>query len=142
MCILRHGSGLKVAEDNAAAGRTDIRLFSARGIPALPSAYRINDKSASKCEFVTLTGADGDMYMLDEPLKYSHPRSADVVPVTSVRCSDNGEFFFVLSSEFKRDESGISLVILAQKDDRLFTAEATAAAGGITDAGELKFRKG
>lgn len=140
--VLRHGGELKIAEDNAQAGHTAVRLFSPKGGVALPSMYRISDRSAARCELVMLKGADGDMYMLDEPLKYPHPRSADVVPVISVSCTDSGEFFFMLSPEFRGGEDGISLVILAQREDKSYTAEVTASPKGITDIGALKLGKG
>lgn len=140
--ILRHGGELKVAEDNAEAGRTDIKLFCPNSKPMLPCIYRINNSSAGKCEFVTLKGADGDRYMLDKPLKNAHQRSADVVPLISVSCGADGSFFLLLSKEFKVGKDGISLTILAEKSGAVYTANVNASEKGITDLGNIKLKKG
>ena len=140
--ILRHSGKLKIAEDNAVPGRTDIRLFCENGKPTLPCVYRIIDKSVAKCEFVTLTGAASDSYMLDKPLINAHPRSADLVPMISVSCDEQGEFYFLLSKEFVRGEDGIALTVLAEKSGSVYTAEVKAAVKGITQLGEIKLKKG
>ena len=140
--ILRHSGMLKIAEDNALDGSTDIKLFCANSKPTLPCIYRITDRSAGKCEFVTLTGADGDRYMLDKPLRNAHPRSADVVPMISVSCGTDGKFFFLLSKEFVRGEDGIALTLLAEKSGVVYTADVKAAVKGITELGDIKLKKG
>ena len=140
--ILCHSGMLKVAEDDAAAGRTEIKLFCANSKPVLPCTYRIKDRKADMCEFVTLKGADGDVFMLDKPLKYAHPRSADVVPMISVSCGVGGEFFFLLSKEFQRSEEGIALTILAERSGAVYTADVKASSKGVTELGDLKLKKG
>ncbi|MGN0687853.1 MAG: hypothetical protein ACI4KA_07100 [Oscillospiraceae bacterium] len=139
--ILRHRGALKIAEDNADAGKTEIKLFCPDGKPILPCMYRIEDSASEKCEFVTLKGADGDRYMLDKPLKHAHPRSADIVPMICVGCDADGDFFFLLAPEFKRDD-GISLTILADKSGTVYTAQVKASEKGVTELGEIKLKKG
>lgn len=143
--IQRHSGELKIAEDNAVAGKSAIRLFCLNGTPVLPSVCRIGGKGS---EFVTLKGVDGDMYILEKPLKYTHMRSADVVPLISVSCSadagSEGEFFFLLSEEFRvnAETDSIPLTILAEKKDILYCAEASASKQGLSTLGKIKFRKG
>ena len=142
--LQRRGGEMKIAEDDADKGKTAIRLFSPKSGVSLPSVYLINDKSASKCEFVMIKGADGDMYMLEAPLKYSHPRSADVVPLTSVGCSADGAFYIMLPSDLisgKSDE-GTTITILAEKGDKLFRAEVAVKNKGATELRALEFKKG
>ncbi|MBE6902797.1 MAG: hypothetical protein E7478_10000 [Ruminococcaceae bacterium] len=142
--LQRRGGEMKIAEDDATEGKTAIRLFCSKSGASLPSVYLINDKAASKCEFVMLKGADGDMYMLDAPLKHTHPRSADVIPLSAVSCSDDGTFYFVLLPDLidSKSEAETKLTILAEKGDKLCRAEVTVKNKGITELGALEFKKG
>lgn len=142
--LQRKGGEMKIAEDDASEGKSAIRLFCPKSGASLPSVYLINDKAASGCEFVMLKGADGDMYMLEAPLKHSHPRSADVIPLTAVGCSADGAFYFMLPSDLmggKGDEE-TAITILAEKGDKLYKAEVKAKNKGTTELGALEFRKG
>lgn len=142
--LQRRGGEMKIAEDDATEGKLVMRLFCPKSGAVLPSVYLINDKSAARCEFVMLKGADEDMYMLQTPLKHAHPRSADVIPLTGVSCAADGSFYFILPPDLTA-EKGVessTLTILAEKDDKLYRAEVTANSKGMTDLGMIKFKKG
>lgn len=141
--VLRERCELKVAEDTAEAGRTQIRLFCSGAGPQLPSVFRIKDKKAANSELITLSGHSGDIYRLSEPLKYSHQRSTAVVSLVRVRCADDGSFFFVIPPDISPDkESGkISLTMISDNGSSTGIAQAEAPAAGVTDLGALKFRK-
>lgn len=142
--ILREKSELKIAEDNAEQGRDKLKLFCSGKQPQLPCVCRIMDKSAAKCEQVTISGADGDMYLLGEPLKYSHARSSAVIPLIRLCCDSSGGFFFVIPPDFRPDkESGqIKLNILADVGGAVMQAEVSVSPNGCTNLGEIKMKKG
>ena len=139
--ILRERAELKIAEDTATAGNTRLKLFGAK--PELPSLFRIIENNAGNRELVTISGFDGESYILAEPLKYSHARSVAVVPLVRVSCDENGEFFFVIPPEFEADkESGkINLNMICIRENNVRTVEITVSSKGITDLGELKMKK-
>ena len=138
--VLRERAALKIAEDNAAAGSGRLKLFGT--VPALPSAFRIRDKKGGG-ETVTISGFDGEEYVLVQPLAGSYARSAEVVPLIEVRCDEDGGFFFVIPPDFKADkDSGeISIHILTWDEKTAKSAEVKAAPKGTTELGELKMKK-
>ena len=142
--LQRRVGEMKIAEDDASEGKTEIRLFSPKSGAMLPSLYMINDRSAAKCEIVMLKGANGDMYMLDTPLRYAHPRSAEVVPLTGIGCGADGSFYFMLPSDLTaaNGDAETPLAILAEKDGKLYRTEVTAKRKGMTELGTLEFKKG
>lgn len=141
--ILRERGELKVAEDTAQAGSTRLKLFCSGARPAFPSTFRIKDKNAADSEVITISGFDGDEYILAKPLRYSYARSTAVVPLIQVSCNENGEFFFVIPPDFKADtESGeISLSIFSPGKKSVTGTEVKAKSAGITRLGDLKMKK-
>ncbi len=142
--LQRLGGEMKIAEDDATEGKTAIRLFSPKSGVMLPSLYMIKDKSAAKCEIVMLNGANGDMYMLDAPLRYSHPRSAEVVPITRIGCGADGSFYFMLPSALIVGNGDVetSITIFAENDGKLYRTDVKAKNRGTTELGTLEFKKG
>lgn len=141
--ILRERGELKVAEDDAKAGNTRIRLFCSGAKPQLPSVFRINDKKKANCELVTLSGYNENVYQLSEPLRFDHLRSSSVVPLIRVRCGNDGSFFFVIPGDFRADrESGkISLTMITDSGGATQKAQIEAEASGVTELGTLKMKK-
>lgn len=141
--IMRTGRGLKIAEDTAEAGNTSVKLFCGGARPRLPAFFRIRDKTASRSEIVTLTGAKEDVYRLGEPLAFSHPRSSEVIPLIRLLCAENGAFFFVVPPEFRPDKDGkIKLGVLAKRGGVLEETEWVAGSTGKTELGDIKWEKG
>lgn len=142
--ILRERCELKVAEDTAQAGNTQLRLFCSGAKPQLPSVFRINDKKAANSELITLSGYKDNIYQLSEPLKYPHPRSSSVVALIRVRCDEDGGFFFVIPPDFRPDkESGkIHLTIISDDGTSAKSAQEEAMASGVTELGVIKMKKG
>lgn len=141
--ILRERGELKVAEDMAQSGSTRLKLFCGGARPSLPSTFRIKDKNAADSEVVTISGFDGDEYILVEPLKYSYARSASVVPLIQVSCNENGEFFFLIPPDFKAeaDSGEITLNIFSLGKNTVSSTEIKAKPTGATRLGELKMKK-
>ncbi len=142
--ILRERCELKVAEDTAQEGNTQLRLFCSGAQPQLPSVFRINDKKASNSELITLSGYKDNIYQLSEPLKHSHPRSSSVIALIRVRCDADGGFFFVIPPDFRPDkESGkIPLTIISDDGTNTRNAQEEAMASGVTELGVIKMKKG
>lgn len=139
--ILRAKGDLKIAEDGANAGNSLIKLFCNGIMPRLPSMFRIKDKTHS--EIVTIIGSNDNVYMLGSPLKNSYPRSSAVTPLIRLVCGGNGKFFFVIPDEFRPDKDGnIKLSALCENRGEFFHAELCAKPAGVTELGEIKFRKG
>lgn len=141
--ILRQRGELKVAEDDAKAGNTQLRLFCGGVQPQLPSVFRINDKKSENSELVTLTGCSENTYQLSEPLRSDHPRSSSVIPLIRVRCGNDGGFFFVIPDDFRADnESGkICLTLITDSGGTIRKAHIEAEAVGPTVLGEIKMKK-
>lgn len=143
--IVRSGATLKVAEDNAAAGSTCVKLFCAGSKPALPAVFRICGKNEKNSELVTIKKClDDDTYQLEQPLKYPHARSAEFAPLIRVRCDGDGNFYFRIPGSFspEKDSGKIHLTIIGEKGDDLYSAEAEAAVRGLTELNEISFKKG
>lgn len=141
--VLRKRGEMKIAEDTAQAGSTRLRLFCGGAAPPLPSAFRIMDKKSRLCELVTISGFDGEEYILSRPLENSYGRSAEVVPLIGISCDENGEFFFVIPPEFSAgSESGeIVLKIISVKESGMRSAAIKALPKGTTELGELNMNK-
>lgn len=138
--VLRERAALKIAEDNAVAGSENIRLFGTT--PTLPSMFRIRDKKGGG-ETVTISGFDGEAYILTSPLRSDHARSEEAVPLIEVGCDENGGFFFVLPPDFTPDKNSgeISVHIYSYDEKNAKTAEIKAAPKGTTELGELKMKR-
>ncbi|MGN1341300.1 MAG: hypothetical protein ACI4WS_13490 [Oscillospiraceae bacterium] len=141
--ILRERGEMKVAEDAAQAGNTQLRLFCGGATPQLPSVFRINDKKSANSEFVTLTGFNDNSYQLSAPLKYDHPRSSSVVPLIRVRCDPEGGFFFVIPGDFRpeKDSGVIALTLVSDSGGAVKKAQVEAAAAGVTELGTVTMKK-
>lgn len=137
--ILREDCELKIAEDSAEKGKTSVKLFSALGKPVFPSVFLIRDKAESKHEFVVIKGLDGDSFMLDSPLEFSHARSTPIVPLIKLTSADDGSFFAVLSGGFSKDDSGgYAVKMFVEKQGKLILRQVSAAAKGETSLGAVE----
>lgn len=127
---------LKTASDTANAGNASLKLFGDIK-PKLPCVCAILGKT--DFEMITLCGFEGDLYLLNEPLKHAYPRSSEVFPLIGVGCGENGDFFFALPPYFKPDKKSgkIPLGILSENGAARFKIQS----GGITELGEIKFMK-
>ena len=141
--ILRERGELKVAEDDAKAGNTQLRLFCGGAQPQLPSVFRINDKKSENSELVTLTGCSDNTYQLSEPLRSDHPPSSSVIPLIRVRCGNDGGLFFFIPDDFRADkESGkICLTLISDSGGTIKKARIEAEAVGATELGTIKMKK-
>lgn len=138
--IMRSKSKMKIAEDGAESGRSSLKLFCEGARPQLPSLFRIKDRAAARSEIVTLSGADGDVYMLEEPLAFSHSRSSAVIPLIRISCSESGDFFFVIPPEFRpdKDSGKINLNAFAECGGVLLQTELAAESCGNTALGNIR----
>lgn len=137
--IARNIAGFKIAEDHAAAGNSQIKLFSQSTAVSLPLVCLINDKDTKKAEFAEVISANGDMYSLAAPLRYPHKRSTELIPMVRYRCGDGGEFFIKLPSGYgAKDESGqITLKLFAETEGGLTVREITVSPKGETHVGTV-----
>lgn len=141
--ILRERGELKIAEDEARAGNTELRLFCGGVKPQLPSVFRIEGRKPANSELATLSGYRENIYQLAEPLRYDHQRSSSVVPLIRVRCGSDGEFFFVIPGDFhpKKESGKIELTIISDSGGTQKKARIEAEAVGLTRLGEIKMKK-
>ena len=142
--ILSERGELKVAEDMAQSGSTRLKLFCGGARPSFPSTFRIMDRNSADSEVITISGFDGDEYILAGPLQYRYARSASVVPLIQVSCNEEGEFFFLIPPDFKADaDSGeIALRIFSLGKRTISSTNVKAQPTGTTRLGELKMIKG
>lgn len=120
--VLREGFQLKIAEDSADAGKTLVRMFSPKSAALFPSLFLIRDKAASKSEFVVIKGCDGDMFMLESPLKHSHARSTAVVPLVKYTAGADG-VFVLLPQGLPAKDAEVRFTVLTEKAGRLAEKE-------------------
>jgi len=87
---------LKVAEDDAAAGKRQVRLYSAskRVLMNIPGVFFIVDGKNS--ELCSLTDAQDGIFTLAEPLLYAHKRGVALRAVRRFKSDENGAFFAAL----------------------------------------------
>jgi len=139
--IMRSRGKMKIAEDSAESGNTSLKLFCEGARPQFPSFFRIKDRTRG--EIITISGADGDVYILEKPLAFSHPRSSPVIQLIRLWCGGNGEFFFVIPPEFRPDKDGgkIKLGAFAVCGGALTQTEFTAESFGCTELGEIKLQR-
>ncbi len=137
--IARHTVGFKIAEDHAAAGNDQIKLFSQSTAVSLPSVCLVNDKDMKKAEFVEVISASGDVYCLAAPLCYAHKRSTELIPMIRYRCGEGGEFFIKLPSGYgAKDASGqIALTLFVETEDGLAVREIFVSPKGETHVGTV-----
>lgn len=83
---------IKLAQDQAAAGETTLRLFyrgGSEGI-ATPGAYLLKDGKSS--EILLLKAIEGEMGILLEPLQHDHKRGKGIYPATAYLTNAEGKF--------------------------------------------------
>lgn len=90
---------LKVAQDDAAAGKRQIRLFSdnKRVLMNIPGVFFVVDEG--KNELCSITDAQEGEYTLSEPLLYAHKRGVALRAVRMFRSDLNGAFFAALDND-------------------------------------------
>lgn len=136
---------LRVAEEKAAAGSSEIRMFSEAGAPSLPADFLLG--SGKTAELIRLTGNRDGLCTAQSPLKYAHQRSETAQPLVRLHCGADGEFFLLLSGIFRADRQtgNYNLTFAAEKPGKqstVVTSAVQAAAKGCTDLGRLKFTGG
>jgi len=87
---------LKVAEDDAAAGKREIKLFSTskRVLMNIPGVFFIVDGKNS--ELCSVTDAQEGLFTLAEPLVYPHKRGVALRAVRRFKSDGEGAFFAAL----------------------------------------------
>jgi len=114
------GEILKIAEDNAVAGNSNIKLFAI--VPdrylSIPGMYIIMDKDKAKKEVCLITrGKDKDgIFSLESGLKFSHSRGTPLVGAIECKTSSEGEFFTVVPVWGKENEK-VNIDIFTNSED-------------------------
>lgn len=140
--ILRSADISKIAEDSAEKGGRAVKLFCGGAKPQLPQVFLIKSKSAAKDELIRITDSDGDTYYLAEPLKNSHARSSEVIPLVRIRCEEDGTFFFAVPPDFRADKDGnITLSAVCGGEGKLYRTELSAKSGRCTDLGNFDMKE-
>ncbi len=142
--VIGSAGKLRVAEEKAAAGSSEIRMFSEPGAPPLPADFLIGGVGGKTAELARLTGNRDGLCSTQSPLKYAHLRSETAEPLVRLRCDEDGGFFLLLAGNFRPDKQTgrYTLTFVAEKNGKIVTSSVHAALKGCTDAGKLKFTGG
>ena len=87
---------LKVAEDDASAGKRQVKLFPASktALMNIPGVFFVVDGERS--ELCSVTDAQDDLFTLAGPLLYPHKRGVALRVVRRFRSDETGAFFAAL----------------------------------------------
>lgn len=109
---------MRIAEDQAEAGNSRIKLFIAVSEHQLsiPGNYLIKDKEETKREFCLITQqADKDgMYPLEKGMVYSHLRATPLVEVIGCAASSDGSFFAAIP-DLKEGQASLDIMVLGEE---------------------------
>lgn len=132
--LVRAQGRLCVAEEKAAAGAQEIRMFG-EGKLVLPAYFLLGE--GAHAEVVTISSNNGGLCKISRPLKYTHKRSENALPLIRLQC-ENG-FFAMLGDDFAADnETGkIPLRFAAVKKEKIVFASAEILPKKMNSLGEL-----
>ncbi|MDL2217588.1 hypothetical protein LJC27_02910 [Christensenellaceae bacterium OttesenSCG-928-M15] len=99
MVLIKAEQPLKIAQDGLKGAGTEARLYTAKkmGVYLLPALYFIDDKA--KSEWVSITGAQDDVYSFGAPLKYPHERGCALFRVRLQRTDEEGKLFLLFEEK-------------------------------------------
>ncbi len=137
--IARGQAQLKLAQDGAGEGTCKLKLFSGGKHIMLPSLFYIRDKTAKSGEFVMINASEGDEYTLGSPLRHSHRRSADLIPMVRYLSEADGSFFAMLPAGYKADAASgkIEAELLIAHGDALLSRAVSLVPKGENDMGVI-----